>query len=236
MLRRNTWKAPRTSVVAWEDYIHQKGRKQGPRIGTEPPKDFLCLPNVLALPSCEQRYEECFQGTSRGPESRTEALGVDRIPRALASILSPCSRPQPGTLCAEPLPISPHVNLVLPKGHRSCSVCMDQTCLGMMWSEAMEWCMYPSLLDGRCPVCPLLGRQTLGTALLDSRLSGHCPFLGLGQDIFRGPSSLGIVCTWEEMHLGGMPVLLERNGGGCRKNRSCVQPHTFIHTGLHPGL
>lgn len=173
------------SVVAWEDSIHQKGRKQGPRIGTEPPKDFLCLPNVLALPSCEQRYGECFQGTSRGPERsrRTEALGVDRFPRALASILSPCSRPQPGPLCAEPPPIFPHANLVLPKGHRSCSVYMDQTYLGTMWFEATEQCMYPSLLDGRCPVCPLLGRQTLGTACLDSRLSGHCPFLGLGQDI-----------------------------------------------------
>lgn len=194
----------------------------------------------MALPSYEQRYGECFQGTSGSPESsrRAEALGVDRIPRALASILSPCSRPQPGTLCAEPLPtlVSPYANLVLPKGHRSCSVCMDQTCLGTMWSEATEWCMYPSLLDGRCPVCPLLGRQTLGTALLDSRLSGHCLFLGLGQDIFRDPSGLGIIYTWKETHVGGMPVLLERNGGGCRKNRPCVQLHPFICTGLHPGL
>lgn len=68
-----------------------------------------CLPNVLALPSYEQRYGECFQGTSGSPESsrRTEALGVDRIPRALASILSPCSRPQLGTLCADPYPCFP---------------------------------------------------------------------------------------------------------------------------------
>lgn len=31
-------------------------------------------------------------------------------------------------------------------------------------------------------------------------------------------------------------MLLERNGSGCRQKRSHVQPHTFVCTGLHPGL
>lgn len=93
--------------------------------------------------------------------------------------------------------------------------------------------MYPSLLDGRCPVCPLLGRQTLGTALLDSRLSGHCPVLGLGQDIFRDPSGLGIIYTWKETHVGGIPVLLERNGSGCSRTPSSVQACTLACEGFH---
>ncbi|XP_073902806.1 B9 domain-containing protein 1 isoform X5 [Castor canadensis] len=33
-------------------------------------------------------------------------------------------------------------------GHRSCSACTDQTCSGMMWSEAMERCTCPSHLAG----------------------------------------------------------------------------------------
>ncbi|XP_038941344.1 B9 domain-containing protein 1 isoform X9 [Rattus norvegicus] len=32
-------------------------------------------------------------------------------------------------------------------GHKLYSACMDRTCLGMTWSEAMEQCMCPSLLD-----------------------------------------------------------------------------------------
>ncbi|XP_063124694.1 B9 domain-containing protein 1 isoform X8 [Rattus norvegicus] len=49
-----------------------------------------------------------------------------------------------------------HVNLVLSKGHKLYSACMDRTCLGMTWSEAMEQCMCPSLLDGTKGPSPCL--------------------------------------------------------------------------------
>nr|XP_023418847.1 B9 domain-containing protein 1 isoform X3 [Cavia porcellus]XP_023418848.1 B9 domain-containing protein 1 isoform X3 [Cavia porcellus] len=41
-------------------------------------------------------------------------------------------------------------------GHRSCSACMDQMCLEMMWSEAMGQCMCPSHLAGTKEPSPCL--------------------------------------------------------------------------------
>ena len=61
----------------------------------------------LCLPSCELRYGEHSQGTSSDTESGggTEALGMDKVPRALAIILlSICSRIELGTPFTTSLP------------------------------------------------------------------------------------------------------------------------------------
>lgn len=168
----------------------------------------------LYLPSCEQRYREHSQGTSRHRKQQgTEALGVDRSPRTCEPLPQASAR---HTIYCTPSMFSPHANLILPKGHRLCSACMAPTCLGTMWSEAMELYTCPSLLDGKFLTMSLslTDRQTLETVLLDSRLLGHCSFLGLGQDMFRGLGGLGIglhfgrdtwvvdTCCWRGMVAG----------------------------------
>lgn len=88
-------------------------------------------------------------GLSRGPRRQVAGHAPHRCPRPPPQIL--CRQkpivekggvPYP-LLCPAPSPELPRLLtpcLVLPKGHRSCSVCTDQTCSGTMWSEATGRC------------------------------------------------------------------------------------------------
>uniref|UniRef100_A0A2K6GVU9 B9 domain containing 1 n=1 Tax=Propithecus coquereli TaxID=379532 RepID=A0A2K6GVU9_PROCO len=127
-----------------------------------------------------------------GPPQRVWRRGSHRShPRAEMHAMRWCGTSPSTSPLKAPTPLA---------GHRLCSVCMDQTCSGTMWSEATGQCTCPFHLAGTRGPSPCLSRN----------LRLNCKSLQAGS--WDGGPSTQTPRWWLRVKAGKQPSGLVKDG------------------------